>query len=331
MARQGVAGKFFWYFFLLLIIGAIGGWGGLALYYSGPGSLLVREVLAGAYIVSLLGSLLLSRSLGWGVLTALVIFGGVLGWWLTLSPTNEKAWQPDVAKVATGQWQGNIITVHNVRDFTYRSENDYTPKWETRQYDLAKLTHLDIFISYWGSPYIAHTIMSWEFSDGRHLAISVETRKSKEQTYSAVQGFFKQYNLIYVAATERDLIGLRTNFRHEDVYYYQLQQVSRDDARALLTEYVRRMNALAKMPQFYNALTMNCTTTILLNIKALDPSRLPLDWRLLLNGYLDKYLYDNKFIRTDIPFAQLKRQSRIDRHMQKYHGHDFSGYLRQSN
>lgn len=329
MARQGQIGRLLWYLWLVLILVGIGTWGGLAIYYAGPGSVTLRQWLVGGYLVGLILCLLLSRSMGWGVLTAMVLFSGLLVWWLTITPTNDKKWQPDVAQLPSATLQGNILTIHNVRNFTYRSENDYTPQWETRQYDISTLRNLDLFISYWGSPYIAHTILSWSFADGKHLAISVETRKSQGQVYSAVQGFFKQYNLIYVVADERDLVGLRSNYRHEKLYYYRLRNVSPDDARSLLREYVKRINNLTDSPQFYNALTKNCTTTILLNIKALDPNRIPNDWRLLVNGYLDKFLYAHHFIRTDLPFGQLRQQSRIDQRLRHYNGANFSGYLRQ--
>ncbi len=314
---------------VLVCIGLAWGWGCLALYYAGPQALLFRQILIALFVLSLLLCFGLSRSFSWGVLTAAFLFGGLLIWWSTLTPVNDKEWLADVAQLPQGSYQGEVLTLHNVRNFHYYSEENYQPQWETRQYDLAKLSHLDLFVSYWGSPYIAHTILSWGFSDGQQLAVSVETRKSKGQVYSAVQGFFKQYNLTYVAADERDLVGLRAQHRGEEVYFYRLQNVSVEDSRALLDSYVSHMNELAQQQEFYNALTSNCTTTILLNIKALDPTRIPFDWRLLVNGLLDQYLYDLKSIRTDIPFGELRQKSRIDRRLEQYRGEDFSGYLRQ--
>src|SRR6202035_2568939 len=112
----------------------------------------------------------------------------------------------------------------------------------------------DMFLSYWGPTLIAHTIASWEFDDGRHLAISIETRKERGETYSALRGFFRQYELVYVVADEHDLIGLRTDYRGEQVYLYRLR-VSAVPARALLVDYLQEINRLAEHPQWYNALT----------------------------------------------------------------------------
>ena len=196
---------------------------------------------------------------------ALAVWGvgflAIIVWWSTLQPSNDRDWQPDVAKVAWAEVSGDKLTFHNVRDFDYRSETDFTPRYEDRVYDLSKLRGLDLVMSYWGSPAIAHTIMSWEFEGSRPLAISIETRKSKGQEYSAVKGFFRHYEIIYVAADERDVVRVRTNYRGEDDYLYRLK-VAPEQARALLMDYVTTMNALAKTPEFYNALVDNCTTSI---------------------------------------------------------------------
>jgi hypothetical protein len=166
-------------------------------------------------------------------------------------------------------------------------------------------------MSYWGSPAIAHTIMSWQFDGAPPLAISIETRKTNGQTYSAVNGFFKQYEVIYVAADERDLVRLRTNYRHEEVYLYRLV-APLAGARALLMDYVESMNALVHHPQFYNALTDNCTTSIRRHIKAIDPNAPPFDWRLLANGYGDRLLYERGDLDTHLPFEDLRARSLIN-------------------
>jgi Domain of unknown function (DUF4105) len=141
------------------------------------------------------------------------------------------------------------LVLHNVRNFDYRSETDFTPRWETRTYDLAHLTGLDLVMSYWGSPWIAHTILSRTFADGPPLAISIETRRERAETYSALRGFFREYEIYYVAADERDLVRLRTNYRGEEVYLYRL--ATPPDRGALLLDYVKSMNALRDRPAWY--------------------------------------------------------------------------------
>jgi len=169
-----------------------------------------------------------------------------------------------------------------------------------------------MFFSHWSGPAIAHTILSWDFSDGQHLAISIETRKRVGQEYSAIAGFFRQYPIYYVVADERDVVRLRTNFRGENVWMYRLKPARPDAARALLLDYVASINALAERPAWYNALTDNCTTTIQRHARHINPGANPLDWRLLANGRLPELLYERGRIDTSVPFEELRRRAHID-------------------
>jgi hypothetical protein len=201
------------------------------------------------------------------------------------------------------------VTVRNVRNFQYRSVTDYDELWEERSYDLSKLRGMDMFLSYWGSPHIAHTVASWEFENGDHLAISIETRKERGESYSAVLGFFRQFELHYVVADERDLIRLRTDHRGEDVYLYRLRMTA-DQARELLVDYLDEVNRLAREPVWYNALTHNCTTTIDLHMQHVG-IRYPLHWQLFANGHVDELGYAREQIDTSLPFEELRARSHI--------------------
>jgi hypothetical protein len=248
-------------------------------------------------------------------------------WRFSLRPSNTRDWQPDVARVATAEIRGDRVSVRNVRNFRYRSETDFDEIWEERRLDLTKLDGLDIFVSYWGAPLIAHTIMSWSFADGQHLAISVETRKTKDQEYSTVAGFFRQYELIYIAADERDVAKLRTNIRGEEVYLYRLQ-TSRQAAKVLLLDYLDTMNALAREPRWYNALMTNCTTAIRQRVIHAG-GKMPLSWKLLANAYLPELLYERGSFDTSLPFTKLKALSRInDRALAAGEAGDFSERIR---
>jgi hypothetical protein len=172
--------------------------------------------------------------------------------------------------------------------------------------------------------------MSWGFSDGEFLAISIETRKDKSQAYSELKGFFKQYTLAYVAADEKDLIRLRTNYRREEVYGYRIKNISLHYKRYLLESYLRHMNKLVDKPEFYHALLQNCTTGISRHYKTFMPNKGWIDWRLIANGYMDKLLYDLNLIETGMPFSELKKQSRVDLRMQKYGEENYSAMLRES-
>jgi hypothetical protein len=204
------------------------------------------------------------------------------------------------------------VTIHNVRNFDYRSETDYTPHWEVRQYDLAQLQGMDLFLTYWGSPWIAHPILSFQFADAPPLAISVEARKEVGETYSATRGFFRQFELIYILADERDVIRLRTNYRQgEEVYLFRMK-VSAEMARAVLLDYLRTVNELHQQPAFYNALTSNCTTNIRLHTAAATGKPARWNWRTLLSGKVDQYVYERGLLAGDLPFDELKRRAHIN-------------------
>jgi hypothetical protein len=300
-------------------------WGSAALWFDSHVSL--AALLAAGFPLAVLALLIMLRPSRRAYAVILVLFAVLLGWWLSLEPSNDRDWQPDVARLPTAEIRGDKLTLRNVRNFGYRSETDYTQHWETRSYDLSKLQGLDLFVIYWGSPGIAHTILSWDFKGGQHLAVSIETRKEKGESYSAVRGFFRQYELYYVIADERDVVGLRTNYRHEDVYLYRLRTPPAR-ARALLLDYLKAVNRLAQKPQWYNALTHNCTTTIRLHVGDVVPG-IPLDWRWLANGHLDELLYEMGVVNRDYPFAEFKKRSYINPKAQAVPaGGDFSGAIR---
>jgi len=313
---------------LWVVLLAATAWGSAALWFDGPASRPLAGLLAAAFPLAAVALLILLRPKRRAYAAFLTMFAVLLGWWLSLSPSNDRDWQRDVAQLPTAEIHGDTLTIRNVRNFDYRSETDYTAHWETRRYDLSKLRGLDLYVIYWGSPSIAHTIMSWDFDDGQHLAVSIETRKEKGESYSAVRGFFRQYELYYVLADERDVVGLRTNHRHEDVYLYPLRTPP-VRARALLLNYLKTINRLAERPKWYNALRYNCTTTI--RMHASDAIMgIPLDWRWLANGYLDELLYEKGIVNRDVPFAELKKRSYINPKAQAVAPvDDFSGVIRQ--
>jgi hypothetical protein len=236
------------------------GWAGVALAYLLPTPFAVTCIAVAGFALVSLAALFWVRPFVLGALVAALAFAVVLMWFYGQVPSNSGDWQPEVSQLAYGELAGDRLTLHNVRDFTYRSETDFTEHWDTRTYDLSKITGLDMFFSHWGSPAIAHTIMSWDFSDGQHLAISIETRKEKGQTYSTVGGFFRQYPIYYVAADERDLIGVRTN-PPENVWLYRLRTPP-ENARLLLLDCSEEHDRASGEAEWYNALVDNCTTSI---------------------------------------------------------------------
>src|SRR3984893_15244241 len=272
----------------------------------GNANKIVAGLLAIAFAIALAFVRPLWRKLG---LVAL-LFGVVLGWWLTLKPSNNGNWQPDVAQLAWAEINGDEFTFHNVRNCDYRTAIDYTPHWETRTVRLSQITGIDLAIDYWGSPWIAHPIASFQFADAPPLCSSIEIRKKLGQTYSTIGGLYRRFELIYIAADERDVIRLRTNYRNQDIYLYRTT-VSPAQARERFLEYIHSLNALRNKPRWYNAITTNCTTSI--RTQHPPHERLPWDWRILLNGKGDELMYERHLIVTGgFPFAELKARSLIN-------------------
>jgi len=226
---------------------------------------------------------------------------------------------------------GDLVTIHGVRNFDYRSESDFTPRWEDRTYDLRKLDSADIIAVYWSGKAVAHIMVSFGFQDQDYLAVSIETRKEKGESYSTLAGFFRRYELYYVVADERDVIRVRTTYRQpqEDVYIYRTRTPQRNIRRSFL-DYLQAMNDMCVHPRFYNTLTTNCTTTILMHTR-MNPESPPMSWKILLSGYLPDYLYELGRIDTAKPFADLEKLSRVNERAQAADKDDasFSQRLRQ--
>ena len=300
-----IIGKVFLRFCLL----AMACWATLAILFSNlPGFL--RPWTAGIFgIASLVATVgrYSNRRTRLGFLAA---FAVVLVWWLLMPPSNSRNWQPDVALLPWGEIQGSRVTIHNIRNCDYRSETDYTVRHYDRTFDLAKLKSIDLSLVYWGSPYIAHTMISFSFEGDGTVCFSAETRKEIGEAYSTIMGFFRQYELTYVVADERDLIGLRTNYRGEQVYLYRLNE-SADLARKVFLDFLREVNALKDRPEWYNALTGNCMTSFHIYAAPYNPDA-RLDWRLIINGFIDEMLYERKGVDTSLPFAELKKRSLVN-------------------
>jgi hypothetical protein len=284
-------------------------WGAAATWIDGPAARPLAGLLLVAFVASVAFPLVKVRPLLEACAWALVPCAAVACWWLSIRPSNERDWQPDVARTPTSERHGSLVTVRDVRDFAYRTETDFTERWEERRYDLDRVVSLDLFVSYWGPTLYAHTILSWDFEGSPPLAASIETRKEKGESYSALLGFFRQFELVYVLADERDVIRLRTEFRGEHVFLYRLD-TSPAAARALLEQYLAEANTLARQPAWYNAFTENCTTAIWRNVRALSPDN-PFDWRLIANGHIDRMLYERGRVDTALPFAELRQRSDV--------------------
>ena len=265
------------------------------------------------YVAGVIAILFKLRSRWAGAALCLVGFCCVLTWWLTLEPTNEANWQPDVSRTAWAEMDGDRITIHNLRNCDYRTETDYSNCWSDRTLDLSQIRAADLFLTNWGIPFASHPIVSFQFGDDQHVAFSIEARYKAGQAYSTVLGCFRQYGLIFIAADERDVIRLRTNYRKdEEVYLYRLQGQP-EMARAMFLTYVTYLNKLKDHPEWYNEVTRNCTTTLQKPLAADVSNPQPWNYRFLLNGTLDELLYDRgRLVSGGLSFRELKQREHIN-------------------
>lgn len=263
-------------------------WGTLALWFQAPIPVVLAIIWIALAIAAVIGLIrgtylpLAVFALAWVIMQA--------WWWLGIRPSNDRQWIPEVAEQTHGTITGDVVTLHNVRNFDWHSKTDYDPRWETRTYDLTQLRSVDLVLSSWGRPAIAHTMVSFGFTDGQYVVFSVEIRRKQGDKFSEIGGFFRLYELAVLASTEQDSLRVRTNVRGEEGYLYRVK-MPEGTIRPLFLSYMETANRLQEHPRFYNTVTANCTTIIYQLARQIVPG-LPLDYRLLLSGYLPEYLYE---------------------------------------
>ncbi len=295
-------------FLMLLML-----WGVGALWFQVP-AVTARVLALASWSVLSLAALTAVWRRGWRLrrrvpLAWLVLLAALMAWWSTILPSHDRAWADDVARMVSASVNGNVVTLDPVRNFNWRSDTDYTVRWERRQYDLDQLRSVDVALSYWMGPAIAHTLVSFGFSDGRYLTFSIEIRKERGEQFDALAGFFKRYETVLIAADERDILRVRTNVRGEDMWLYRLQMPPAM-MRSLFLAYLDEGAQLRRTPRFYNTLTGNCTTIVYQMARHIAPG-LPLDWRLLASGYLDRYLYDLGALQGQGGFEAMRQKAHI--------------------
>jgi len=314
---------------LWLVLSGMTAWGALAIYFSylpEPAKPILSVLFAMSQLAILL--FLRPRRLAYAVfsgLFAIVLFG-----WFSMEPSNDRDWQADVALLPHAAIDGDRVTVYNIRNCDYRTETDYTVRYYNKTFDLSKLDSIDLYVVNWGLKYISHTMISFGFQGKQYLCISIETRNEMGEGYSTIKGFFRQYELIYVVADERDLVRLRTNYREgETVYLYRVEG-SEEVFRSIFLDYLRYINRLKTRPAWYNALTDNCTTQIRGHTRHYTGNT-KWDWRILLNARVDELAYENGMLNQSLPFETLKRESIINERAKALgQNPDFSILIRQN-
>ena len=302
-------------------------WGALAIYYSNLPTAGLRIGLAVAYAAFLIWAFWFSPRRRMP-LVAMGVFLAVVAWWaLLIPPSNDRNWRPEVSVVPRAVIDGDRVRITGVRNFDYRSRDDFTVRYEEREVQLSHLTGLDFYVSYWSEGLVGHTFLSFIFDNAPPLSISIETRPEVGEGFNPIASIFKQFELIYVVGDERDIVGVRTNHRRETVYLYRLNSPV-ENVRELLMIYLARINELADRPEFYHLFSNSCTINIVRYANAAGRQG-RFDIRHLFNGLVDSYLYHSGRVDTSLSFDELRRRSLINETAQAAgDGPDFSQRIR---
>jgi hypothetical protein len=263
----------------------------------------------------------------WALPVWFVWVGTATTWWFSLRPRMDRNWEIGMEILPQAEIQDERLHVRNFRSFSYSKSGDQIPHFEERVFDLTELQSIDYFLSHWAGPWMAHTLVSFGFSDGKFLCVSVEARRQRWQTYSPLRGLFRCYELMFVFGDERDIVRLRTNVRREQVYMYRLRMPP-ENVRRLLLDYVTRLGRLAEKPEWYNSIFSNCTTNLFYNRRAKVPACLR--HKILLNGLSAHALYQLGFIENRLPFAELQSRCAVrERAIAAGDREDFSQKIRE--
>ena len=290
-------------------------WATLAIYYSNLPWPPVRLALAAAFAAFSVWALWMTRR-QWARLAFAILLLAVIAWEASIPPSRDRVWRPDVAVMPRAFVDGDRVHLTGVRDFSYRSVDDFTVRHIERDVNIAHLTSMDFFISYWlpeNGP-VAHTFVSFNFDNAAPLAISIEARPEQGEGYSPIASMFKQFELIYIVAEERDVVGVRVTHRPEAVFRYPVH-ADPDGVRRLFLVYIQRINELADDPEWYSLLKSNCTLNIVRYGRAAGWTS-GFDLRHYLNGWVDRYLYGRGLLGTALPFRDLRARARVQEHLQ---------------
>ena len=252
---------------------------------------------------------------------------------LRLRPSNDRSWVNDNERLTSAEFNDGKVTIRNVRDFEWRSNRDFDKRWIDMEINLDDVSKIWFVLEYFDPSrrQMAHTIMSFEMSDGTRLACSIEVRRERGERYHPVKGLFRQYELIYVWATERDVIGVRTRCRKRSVtHLFEAVVLGPGNERRMLESYLKRTNKLSQSPEWYNTITNTCTTNIVRHVNEVYPGRVPRAVAILLPGLSPSLLQRNNLVKIDGTIEETLINSIIDERGKSWDGvTDFGDWIRE--
>ena len=314
-----------------LLIAGMAAWGTLFLWISNIPLAPVRAAMAGLLAIGTLTWFAFVKRRRPTLAACLVVFAALVGWYHLIRPSNDRLWAPEVAVLPTATVNGNLIEIGNIRNFDYRTATDFTPRYYDKTFALDELRSADLISVHWGDPAIAHVFVSFWFKGDDCIAFSIEMRKETGEAGFMLRSFFRKYELIYIAADERDVIRVRTNYRsrRDEVYVY-CTRVPTEDLRKLFLAYAAKIDELTRRPKCYNTIQDNCTTGVLTRGRAAYKGRGQYNWRVLLSGYTAEYAYGLVMFDTNMPFAELRERCHINARAELAdQAHDFSLLIRE--
>lgn len=247
----------------------------------------------------------------------IIILFGI--WFVSIKPSNNRNWTLDQKILPSVSTQDNFVTIENIRNFSYASTTTYTPSYYTRTYDVDTIKSVDFvmepFANQWTGA--AHTFLTFGFENNEYVSISVEIRKEQGEVFSALKGLFKNYELMYVIADERDVIKLRSIHRKDDVYLYPIK-ASKENIKTLFLDMVARANKLKDTPEFYNSITNTCTTNIVDHVNKVASNKIPFSLKILAPGYVDQLVYDLGLIDTNLSLDEARKKYLINEKVLRY-------------
>ncbi len=245
---------------------------------------------------------------------AATVIGAVV---LFRRPARNRNWAQDQIVLARAELTPPLVTIRDVRNFEYETEDRYAPAYYDKTYDLRELDSAWFFVEPFGKGGAAHTFVSFGFADRDFVSISVEIRKEKGESFSPLKGLMREYELMYVVGDERDLVKLRTNFRKDQVHLYRIR-TTQERVQKMFLSMLRRANQLGEQPEFYNTLTNTCTTNLVRHVNEITPRRVPYGLSVLLPANSDQLAYELGLIDTTAPFAELRRRANINQLAARY-------------
>jgi hypothetical protein len=242
------------------------------------------------------------------------------GWYFMADPPTEGEWQEHLKIQSTAEFNGDLVTVKNVRNFRYGpAEANMHPAFYDKTYDLGQIKKVwYITEPFNGNKLAAHTFLSFEFNNGDFLSITIEARKAKDQVYNIWKGMWRAYPLMYIPADERDVVLVRANLRKDNVYVYPVKLQKEENARLLLEDMLMEMNKLVAEPVWYNTFWANCTSRIAYHVNRLTPGRVsPLSWQLWLTSAADELALEAGLIDTNLSITEARKKYSVTERSQE--------------